>query len=84
MKYPDFDGTQSCASVDTDVFFAMDPDEPGAKPANFNEARAICYSCSWQVRCLDYALSEPSLLGVWGGLSERERSRFRGRHRVSA
>lgn len=84
MKYPEFDGTQACAAADTEVFFSPDPDDnPSGKPANFKLARQICISCSWRSQCLEYALSEPMLLGVWGGTSERERSRIRGKQRVA-
>jgi WhiB family redox-sensing transcriptional regulator len=84
MKYPQFDGTQACASVSTDLFFAPDVEEgQPIKPANYREAKAICASCAWRTPCLSWAISEPMVLGVWGGTSERERSRIRGASRVA-
>jgi WhiB family redox-sensing transcriptional regulator len=79
MKYPEFDGTQSCSGVDTAVFFAPDAEDgESAKPANYRMAKQICGTCSWQIPCLQWALTDPGLLGVWGGTSERDRSRIRG------
>lgn len=40
-------------------------------------AKAICGSCLVVAECLDYALDDPGLVGVWGGTSPRERGRLR-------
>lgn len=79
MKYPSFDGTQACADKSVELFFAPNSeDDEKPKPANYREAKRICSTCSWQVPCLQWALQDPSLHGVWGGTSERDRSRLRG------
>ena len=57
----------ACRGVDPDVFF------PGPKQ-NARAAKKICAECDADVRaeCLAYAIdNEP--LGVWGGMSPRER-----------
>ncbi len=41
------------------------------------KARRICADCPVQQECLDYALEIPSLEGIWGGTTERERQRLR-------
>jgi WhiB family redox-sensing transcriptional regulator len=41
------------------------------------EAKAVCAVCPVQRECLEYALRWDHLCGVWGGLSERERSQLR-------
>jgi WhiB family redox-sensing transcriptional regulator len=40
-------------------------------------AVAICRDCRVQHQCLEYALSNPSLVGIWAGTDERERRRMR-------
>jgi WhiB family redox-sensing transcriptional regulator len=39
--------------------------------------RAICGECMVRFECLDYALADPALQGVWGGTSDRERAAMR-------
>jgi WhiB family redox-sensing transcriptional regulator len=36
-------------------------------------ARAVCAGCAVRAECLAYALTDPSLQGVWGGTSDAER-----------
>ena len=55
-----------CAEVDTDLFFP----EKGESTRN---AKRVCFACEVRAECLDYALQRPDLLGVWGGMSYRER-----------
>jgi len=45
--------------------------------AGIADARAVCAGCEVRSDCLDYALADPSLGGVWAGTSERERRRIR-------
>jgi WhiB family transcriptional regulator, redox-sensing transcriptional regulator len=40
-------------------------------------AKAVCGRCLVQRECLDYALADPDLMGVWGGTSQRDRARHR-------
>jgi WhiB family transcriptional regulator, redox-sensing transcriptional regulator len=41
-----------------------------------DEAKSICRRCLVHERCLNEALSEPALQGIWGGLDERERHKL--------
>lgn len=41
------------------------------------EARNVCGECPCQRPCLDFALADPTLVGIWGGTDERERNRMR-------
>ena len=61
-----------CAQVNPELFF------PEAGGSN-REAKAICTTCPVLTQCRDYALADPTLLGVWGGTSERERRTWRRR-----
>lgn len=42
-----------------------------------NDARQVCAECPARVPCLEEALADPTLEGVWGGTSEHERDRMR-------
>jgi WhiB family transcriptional regulator, redox-sensing transcriptional regulator len=59
-----------CAEIDPEVWFAV-----GAREHKF--AKKICQSCPVRQQCLEYAMEAPVDYGVWGGLTERERRRFR-------
>jgi WhiB family redox-sensing transcriptional regulator len=44
-------------------------------------AKAICATCPVTDECLDYALVNCEMIGVWGGTSERERRAIRRKGR---
>ena len=46
------------------------------------EAKALCASCDVKQECLSYAI-EFEQLGVWGGMTERERRDFRAKNRIT-
>jgi WhiB family transcriptional regulator, redox-sensing transcriptional regulator len=54
----------------TAVFFST-------APSNLERARAICAACPVRQECYDFAMSDPDLLGVFGGTTERERRELR-------
>ena len=39
------------------------------------ETKAICASCLVRAECESYAMADPSLTGIWGGLTAAERRR---------
>ena len=59
-----------CAQTDPELFFP----EHGTKTAN---ARRICRRCPVVNQCLEYALADLSIVGIWGGTSEKERRLMR-------
>lgn len=59
-----------CARTDPDLWFS-----PGA--VEHREAKRICRDCPVRSQCLQYAMETPVDHGVWGGLTERERRRYR-------
>jgi len=63
-----------CAEVGGDVFF------PG-KGEPCEPAKRICRACEVREPCLEYALGHDGLLGVWGGMSERERRQLKRQQR---
>lgn len=59
-----------CASKNPDLWFSI-----GA--LEHKQAKSICGRCPVRGECLSYAMEEPVDHGIWGGLTERERRRFR-------
>ena len=55
-----------CSQTDPEAFF---PEKGGS----LEPARKVCNACDVQDSCLAWALENGENLGVWGGLSSRER-----------
>jgi hypothetical protein len=55
-----------CATTDPEAFLPK-------KGGSTARAKAICAQCDVQAQCLEYALQNGPVQGVWGGTSERER-----------
>jgi len=66
-----------CAQTDPEIFFP-------AKGESTAPAKRVCLACEVRTECLDDALANSDRMGVWGGLSERERRRVRHRTVLSA
>lgn len=49
-----------------------------------DKARNLCVICPVRVRCLDFALNNNIIEGVWGGKSERQRRVIKRRYRREA
>jgi WhiB family redox-sensing transcriptional regulator len=75
-----FDGTQLCKSVDPDLFFPEDY----TSRITVLEAKAVCQSCPLTTACLEYAMSDRSLDGIWGGTTPQDRKNLRRRKRAYA
>ena len=81
LNVPDFSdkGPTACSSYDPDLFFP-DPEGP-----NFSQlmrhAKEICFTCPYQLRCLELAVKndEP---GVWGGTSQPERRQMKRKNKI--
>ncbi len=56
-----------CAQTDPEAFF---PEKGGST----REAKRVCLTCDVRNECLEYALGHDERFGIWGGLSERERT----------
>lgn len=81
--YPDFEefGETPCSQSDPDAFFPEDRPEGNmsvrvAYPME-REAKIACLRCPYRMRCLEYALKNEDLLGIWGGATEQDRRRMR-------
>lgn len=73
--YPDFmaKGIAPCATMDPEAYF---PEKGVGTDKTVAMAKRLCHTCPYQVECLEWAL-EHREIGVWGGTTERERSRIR-------
>lgn len=57
----------SCRGVDPEVFFPISDDEAW-------RAKEYCAVCTVRTDCLAFSLQNRERYGVWGGVTERERS----------
>lgn len=64
----------ACKGVDPDLFF---PTRGAGGFTDIREAKKVCDTCPVQPECLEYALVSGETVGVWGGMSERQRKRIR-------
>ena len=68
-----------CRGADPEVFFPVEDDEAAEA-----EAKAVCEQCVVREACLEHAITSREKIGVWGGLTERERRRLIRQRRKSA
>lgn len=66
----DWQESALCRGEDPDLFFP-ERGSPG------DSAKRVCVNCSVRLDCLEYALANGERYGIWGGLTERERTRLR-------
>jgi WhiB family redox-sensing transcriptional regulator len=67
----------ACRGADPNLFFPE-------RGESVKEAKAVCTGCPVREECLEYALENHEVLGIWGGLSGRERRQQRRTGRVAA
>lgn len=65
-----------CMNSDPDAWFVNTSQGRSREVVN---VKKLCQSCPVQKQCLTYALGNPELVGIWGGLTSRERSRLRAK-----
>lgn len=71
-----FDTTgAACVSADPELFFPLQGQTTLA-----DAAKAVCARCDIVAACRAWALDQPQLSGVWGGMTETERYRWRRAH----
>lgn len=68
LERPGWQHRAACRGEPVGTFF------PSGRPVR---AQVVCSECPVRVECADYALADPELVGVWGGLSTVERRRLR-------
>jgi len=70
LRRPSWQRDAACRGEGVKEFFPAEGSSP------FRGA-ALCAKCKVSEECLNYALENPSLKGVWAGTSERGRRRMR-------
>ena len=69
----------ACAETGDVGFFPPYWDENVSKSDRIMEARAavaVCRGCGVREECLSYALENPEVEGIWGGLRRSQRTRL--------
>ncbi|GAA1275608.1 hypothetical protein GCM10009609_43290 [Pseudonocardia aurantiaca] len=72
MSWRDF---AACRNEEPDLFFPIGTSGPAL--SQLARAKSICRGCPVAGKCLAWAQDTGQTAGVWGGLSEDERRRFR-------
>jgi len=73
MKWQD---QAACKGVTEHAIFFPQSDQPGWQ-ARQAKALEICKACPVREECLNHAIENNELFGVWGGTTERGRKRLR-------
>lgn len=75
---PEWQADAACRNVSVEVMVgARRTDDSYSTPTAM--AKRYCQRCPVVVECLDEAMRNPQLLGVWGGLTTSERKDRRNR-----
>jgi WhiB family transcriptional regulator, redox-sensing transcriptional regulator len=61
----------ACLHADPDLFFPIGTTGPALRQVD--EAKRVCLACPVRTRCLEWALGQEILSGIWGGTTEGER-----------
>ncbi|WP_234809173.1 WhiB family transcriptional regulator [Mycobacteroides saopaulense] len=67
----------ACRIANRDLFYPADDERPTERRRREQRAREVCRGCVVATQCLAYALETEDSHGIWGGMTEAERQRFR-------
>ncbi|MBA3252517.1 MAG: WhiB family transcriptional regulator [Geodermatophilaceae bacterium] len=73
----------ACRGADTLLFFHPDGERGSARRRRQVAAKAVCARCPVLDECRRHALQVHEPYGVWGGMSEEERSRVLTEDRIA-
>ena len=79
MIRPEWMDLAACRGYPAEMFYA---EKAGGGPT-LDEGRKVCRRCPVQGECLDYALEFSERIGLWGGLTEKERRKVKAERRAS-
>lgn len=68
-----------CRGLDSSFFFHPEGERGHARLQRERRAKQICASCPVIQQCRSHALSVDEVYGIWGGLSEHDRTVLRRR-----
>ena len=66
----------NCLDTDPEIFFS-DSETYRLTAQTIKKAKAVCQSCDVRNECLEYAVQDIGLMGIWGGTTSRERIAMR-------
>ncbi len=72
LRRPGWMAAGACRGEPLDTFFPV-----RGEPTD--RVKALCRRCPVRRECADYAHEHPDLVGIWGGLSQKERRQKRAR-----
>ena len=72
----------ACRGTETTVFYSPEGERAGARARRERAAKQICQQCPVLTACRDHALTTGESHGIWGGLTERDRTRHHRRTRT--
>jgi WhiB family transcriptional regulator, redox-sensing transcriptional regulator len=75
----DWRAAGACAQADPDLFFPIS--STGRALGQFAKAKAICAACPVRRPCLEFALENDLVYGIWGGTTPAERQARRREQR---
>lgn len=67
-------GAPVCQETDPEMFFPQVGDAYG----DTRIAKKLCQGCPVASECLQFALANNEVFGIWGGLTYKERARLKG------
>lgn len=73
----------ACRDMDPEMFFHPDGERGPRRRNRDNAAKAICATCPVIQQCREHALAVQEPFGVWGGLTEEERTTILARRGVT-
>lgn len=59
----------ACRGADVELFFAVEEEQQ-------KEALEFCARCDVRTECLEYAIENREMYGIWGGMLESDRRAF--------
>jgi WhiB family redox-sensing transcriptional regulator len=63
----------ACHEMPSEWFYPAHAETPDARDQRESAAKFVCATCDVRVQRLGYALRADERLGIWGGMTERER-----------
>jgi WhiB family redox-sensing transcriptional regulator len=72
----DWRAAGACRSADPELFFPIGTGV-SVTATQVRKALRICAGCSVRQQCLDFAMQNGEMQGVWGGTTPEERTRAR-------
>ena len=70
----DWQERAACRGLDTEMFFHPDGERGPSRRNRERAAKAVCATCPVLMACRTQALASQEPYGIWGGLSEDDRT----------